>query len=217
MKEKLFERIFEEHKKLFSNCDVEHERFAVCFSGVPASGKTFIAKRIEKRFSGIRFSVDDLRGIVLGFVDEYDLVEEGLEVCRQIFGSSDLEQIQLKQGFSENSFKVEAMVREYMNWFYPNYSFDNGLFIWDGSVDRTHEVIFPVLKKFGFRIFVIRMPFDEELFTQREKVRNGDALFFMKNLKRWKRAYERFDEKVDFVFDGDVEVLLGNLGKKLDS
>jgi len=216
MKKRLFEKILKEHKKILSNLDVKHKRLAICFSGVPASGKTYLAKKIEKRFKGVRFNNDEFRAEVLpGFNNEYELTKEDFDLCKEFFGSSDIEKVEKDFGYNENMLKLDSILIRYMNWMELEYPFSNGLILIDSNLGRKYRKLFSVLKEAGFELFVIRLSFDKELFLRRERVRNKDDSFYLKNIDRWKRDYENYEGRVDFEFDGDIYKLLDRIEKKL--
>lgn len=63
-KKVLFKKIYREHIKQVKNLSVPHGKLIICFSGVPGSGKTYVAKILEERYSGVRIRNDDVREIV---------------------------------------------------------------------------------------------------------------------------------------------------------
>ena len=52
------------HSKKLKNLDNVNKKVIICFWGIPASGKTRLAKIIEKKFKAIRINSDDLRTII---------------------------------------------------------------------------------------------------------------------------------------------------------
>ena len=63
MKE-LFEKINRRYVKQLKNLDKSNKKLLICFSGIPGSGKTYIAKILEERYSGVRIRSDDIREII---------------------------------------------------------------------------------------------------------------------------------------------------------
>lgn len=62
---KFYEQIYKEHKKFLHNLDYKNNtKLIICFSGVPKSGKTMIAKKLEKKYRAIRISNDHIRYVV---------------------------------------------------------------------------------------------------------------------------------------------------------
>ncbi|MEK6842580.1 MAG: AAA family ATPase [Nanoarchaeota archaeon] len=49
---------------MLKNIGVHHKKLLICFSGIPGSGKTHIAKIIEKKYFGVRIRSDDIRNII---------------------------------------------------------------------------------------------------------------------------------------------------------
>ena len=43
---------------------VPNKKLLICFVGIPGSGKTYLAKIIEKKFKGIRINSDNLRKVI---------------------------------------------------------------------------------------------------------------------------------------------------------
>lgn len=215
MDKKLINKILTEHKKIINNNDVGNPKIAICFSGTPASGKTFLAKKIEKEFNGIRLNNDELRIILSNFTNEYNFSRKDLMIWEKVFETSNIEKINKKHGFTENELKIESLLREYMGCLQKKYMFRNGLLIFDSSFDRTYKITFPILEESGFKIFVIRMPFSKKLFITREEERNGDMDFFIKNIDRWKKDYDNFNADIDpdFIFNDNIEELMDAIRK----
>lgn len=64
--EELFEKINEEYLKKLKNRSVAHKKLVICFSGFSGTGKTYIAKILEKRYKAVRIRNDDIREIIIG-------------------------------------------------------------------------------------------------------------------------------------------------------
>lgn len=56
-------KIFEEHLNTLSNLDKSNPKLIIMFSGTPGMGKTFLAKKLENQFQGLRISSDEVRSI----------------------------------------------------------------------------------------------------------------------------------------------------------
>jgi len=55
------------HERMVSrlcNTELEHEPFLVCFSGVPLSGKTTMAKLLQYRYGMVRLRTDTVREVI---------------------------------------------------------------------------------------------------------------------------------------------------------
>ena len=71
MEEEKYREILAEHKKILRNTDVENPtRLAICFAGIPCSGKTTIAKKLEQRYNAVRINSEDLGKVVKRTVGE---------------------------------------------------------------------------------------------------------------------------------------------------
>jgi hypothetical protein len=66
----ILEIIFKEHIKKLKNLKYKKNKLIVCFSAIPGSGKTFIAKKIEKKLKAVRISNDEIRIIIKKFYGE---------------------------------------------------------------------------------------------------------------------------------------------------
>jgi len=62
METDISKKILEELK--LKNVDKENKKLIICFAGIPCSGKTCLAKKIEKRYRGVRISNDAVRKIL---------------------------------------------------------------------------------------------------------------------------------------------------------
>jgi len=57
----IFEKIDKEFIPQLQNTDIENKPFVIAFSGIPGSGKTTIAKRLQERYNAVGIRSDDLR------------------------------------------------------------------------------------------------------------------------------------------------------------
>ncbi len=64
MDNELFRKIRQEQIKQLKNLDKPNKKLLICFSGIAGSGKTYIAKILEKKYSGVRIRSDDVREII---------------------------------------------------------------------------------------------------------------------------------------------------------
>lgn len=60
----LNERVFEKHTQKLSHLHKKNPKLLILFSGTPGMGKTFISKKLEDHFHGIRVSSDEVREIL---------------------------------------------------------------------------------------------------------------------------------------------------------
>jgi len=64
MKKIIFKKLLEEAKKQIKYKSKTNIKLIICFVGIPGSGKTYLARKIEKRYKGIRINNDALRKII---------------------------------------------------------------------------------------------------------------------------------------------------------
>lgn len=64
MEKQIFNKIFKELEKQLKNTSEKNKKLLICFTGVPGSGKTYLAKKLEKRYKGVRINSDDIRKII---------------------------------------------------------------------------------------------------------------------------------------------------------
>ncbi|MAH03871.1 hypothetical protein CMI39_03755 [Candidatus Pacearchaeota archaeon] len=77
IEEKIITKIYKIHLKQLKNLSVPHKKFMICFSGIAGSGKTYIAKILEKKYNGVRIRSDDIRGIIRSLhIDDMDNVTD---------------------------------------------------------------------------------------------------------------------------------------------
>lgn len=65
MRENIIPIINKEYFKKLKNLSINHKKLVVCFSGFSGSGKTHIAKILEKKYKGVRIRNDDIRKIII--------------------------------------------------------------------------------------------------------------------------------------------------------
>jgi len=214
---KIFEKINKRFFPKLKNTNTNNLPFIIAFSGVPGSGKTTISKILEKKYKGVRIDNDELRDIISDFSGNYKLTKKDKEIIIKIFKFSKKIYIKEMYDFSENMIKNEVILYKYQKWFLENYPFKNKLLILDSSIDRKYEMLLKILRKKMFKIFIIKLPFNKEMFLRRERKRNKDTSFFLKNIGRWKRDYDNLNKnvKVNFVFSNNLNELFVELNKYL--
>ncbi|MFH1607899.1 MAG: AAA family ATPase [archaeon] len=187
MEEELMKQIYQKHIRKLKNLNVSYKSLVICFSGIPGSGKTYVAKILEKKYKGVRIRNDDIREIVTKLDKKLDLDE---------------------------------VTYAYDKWFFENYKFKNKLIILDSGIDRKYDDIFPLLKKKGYRIFIIRLKVSEKVYERRIKDKLGKLDGnYINRINDWKRQYKEFGRKVkfDIIIENekyeelDLEVLFGKL------
>lgn len=63
MKQAIFNKIFKELERQLRNTSRQNKKLIICFAGTPCSGKTYLAKRLEKKYKGVRINSDKIRKI----------------------------------------------------------------------------------------------------------------------------------------------------------
>ncbi|MDP2925973.1 MAG: AAA family ATPase [Nanoarchaeota archaeon] len=187
MKKRWFKKIYQVHEKTLIYKDAKNKKLIICFSGVPASGKTTLAKILEKRYMGIRLNKDDIGNIIL----KLNLVNE----------------TDIKEGFSS----------EYIIHLLKNYPLKNKLIILDKSIDRDYKTLFNILKKYSYPIFLIRLKISREKMIKRINKRNNDNLeAWIKKVDKWFFDFIEANKhiKPDFVYNNKDD--LNELFFKLD-
>jgi len=64
MKKQIFKQIYVEHKKQLKNLSKVNGRLIICFVGIPGSGKTYLAEKLEERYGGVKINSDNVRNII---------------------------------------------------------------------------------------------------------------------------------------------------------
>lgn len=72
----ILKKIYEKHLKQLGNFSIPNEKLIICFSGIPGSGKTYIAKVLEKRYNAIRIRSDTIRKIINDLEEDFDNIDE---------------------------------------------------------------------------------------------------------------------------------------------
>lgn len=71
--EKLFRKIYRTHRKKLKYLDNKGEKLLVTFAGVPGSGKTVIAKELEKKLKAVRINSIDVEKVYVSLGNERDI------------------------------------------------------------------------------------------------------------------------------------------------
>ena len=180
-----FNKILEELNKQIINSFEKNKKLMVCFAGIPGSGKTFLAKKIEEEFKGVRISNDNLRKIVEKNIikDEKQRDELVREFVFELLKGWPFknELIILDSGI-ERKYEDTKKIANEKHW---------KMFIIKMVVPK--DVIIERIKKK-----------DKERFEKRPE-----------DIKRWFIEFENFNKKVkaDFVFKCNFD--LDNLFKKI--
>ncbi|PIN79421.1 hypothetical protein COV16_04320 [Candidatus Woesearchaeota archaeon CG10_big_fil_rev_8_21_14_0_10_34_8] len=169
MDNKLYKEIFYIHQNYIKNFNTKNKKIFVCFSGVPGSGKTYISKVLEKKYSAIRINTDILRDILMKLMEDHP-----------DFQNKDR----------------ESLLEYYLHAFFQDYNFLNGFIILDASIDRRYDKLCPLLETNGFIIFVIQVESSLENIKRRLYISKKEkADLFIGNLEVWQRDYEEYGNK----------------------
>jgi adenylate kinase family enzyme len=186
------EKIYEKHIKELKNLRAGEKKLIICFSGIPGSGKTFVAKILEKKYKGVRISSDNIRKII-----------DWLKIVK-------------------NKEDKEKILRQYLINFLKNYKFSNKLIILDSSIDRKYKEIFKVAREKRIKIFIVKITASKKGIILRLKKNKGRLKGFLGNFDRWEKDYNNFNKRVkaDFVLDistlkSDLEQLFVKLNNAL--
>ena len=191
----LFKKIYKEHFKKFKNISVPNKKLLICFSGIPGSGKTYISKILEKKYSGIRIRTDGIRKII------HNLLKKETEKHH------------------ENLDYVDPILKKYLSWLFLNYSFANKLIILDKGIDRGYKEIFAMFKKKKYQMFIIRIKASQKILEKRifEKKNCRDP-HFDSEIKRWTLEWKEFGKKIkpNLIIENENKLNLKPLFIKLD-
>jgi len=75
----IFDKILKETLKKLKYTSEENRWIMICFAGIPCSGKTTLAKRIEKKYKGVRINNDYIRKIIENLTLKNEEREKTLE------------------------------------------------------------------------------------------------------------------------------------------
>jgi len=192
MEKEFFGRIYKKHLTKLKNIEIPHKKLVVCFSAVPGSGKTHIARILEKRYKAVRINNDDIRKIIKV------LVKKNKNLAKE---------------------DRQTLLLEYLLYLIKNFSFANKLIILDSSIDRKYKMLIPVLKKNDFRFFVIRLGVSTNVLKKRISFRAKKApKHFKEKSEDWFKDYEdcRKSLRADIIIKNEGWTDLSNLFSILD-
>lgn len=146
-----------------------HRKCLVLFSGVPASGKTIIAQKIEDSLLGVRISHDDLRELLKHRWP--DISEENSRKVRQAVVQKIFERLQTA---------------------------NNGLVIIDASVDRRYDFYENLAGQYGYHIMLLRLDMPYELVRRRMIERPEESIkpskYYTDHLDEWWNQWKNFGQ-----------------------
>lgn len=191
--ESIIKQVHPLYIKKLKNLHTYNKKLLILFSGVPGSGKTFVAKKIEEEFKAIRINADTIRGI---------------------FRKSILPKYpQIKGNFNE-------IVIDYTFYLMDHIPQNNGLIIIDSSIDRKYKRVFKWAKNNGYKYFIIRLIIPRDTIIERIRLRDKEkAKYYFSHMNKWIEDNYNFNKNVranfDFNNEADLGLLLGSIKKKL--
>ncbi|GEM_PF-1319225 len=192
MKE-ILQEIYRVYLKQLLHLEIPHQKLVICFSGIPGSGKTALAKKIEERYLGVRINNDDLRRVIAEVMEKYRLLRN-----------------------EENN---QKMLHDSLAYFFSAYLGKNKLIILDSSIDRTWKEEKKWFEESGYSFFIIRMDISlEEIHRrlQEREMKMPERNF--ERLKHWKKEYAKAKReiKADFTVKDNSLEEVQKLFEKLD-
>lgn len=175
--------------------DVAHPKAIILFSGPPSSGKSTVAKALEKHFQAVRLCNDDVR-----------------KIAGNLYPDSDLE------WKSELSYRYMGQLRRELADSIPN-----GLWIIDANIDVHHQKLFEFAEQYGFKPVVLSMDIPEE--TRRQWIiKTGDRPWasvekYLETMPLRKQQHEAFLAKytpdLSIKPDYDIEAIFSIIAPKI--
>lgn len=168
--------IYNIHIKKLSNLNEENPKMFLFMSGVPGSGKTYLAKQLEK----------DLKAIRVSNREAYHIIKDDLKIAL------------------DDYHEIIHEYREYLLDKLKNYA--NGLIIIDASIDREYWNLSKWADDNGYKCFVIKMDVTREEAGRRLKINEPNSYKdYMLHMDRWIEDNNNFNSQVkaDFVYKGE--------------
>jgi len=187
--------VHEDYLKRLNYLSLPRSKLVILFSGIPGAGKTYVAKKLEERYHGVRVRTDDIRESVHKLVGNKEAID--------------------------NLDYTTPIVEQYVRWLVKNSPFENKLIILDRGIDRTYKEIFSLAEREGYVTFLIRIQASRETLERRIFDKNNCRdPHFDREIDRWTREWEDFGKQVkpDILIENerDNELNLKPLFKKLD-
>lgn len=192
-KKSLLQKIYKIHSKHLKYLNIPHKKLIIAFSGVPASGKTHIAKIIEEYFQAVRINNDDIRSIIAKFLKKRKTQEDPQTILQ--------------------NYLLFLLKEKFKTW-------KNRLVILDSSIDRKYETIKKAAEQEKFPLFIIALQVHHKTLKKRIKKRGKQAQeHFHKEIKRWAQEYKAFNKKFksDILLKGHENKDLKIIFRKLDA
>ncbi|MFZ3069011.1 MAG: AAA family ATPase [Microgenomates group bacterium] len=172
----ILEQIFNIHVKQIRNLDKKNQKFLVLFSGITGSGKSYIAKKLEEKYEGIRINNDDIRDIIENLVSP------------------------------DNNDNKQKILLSYLAYLLEKLPKSNGFIILDSSIDRKFEFVQDFAIKNNFKLFTIRIDLPREIIIKNILRRTErEAAPYLSDLDRQINDHQAIIPKiaVDFAISED--------------
>ena len=167
----ILKEIYQSHLRQLHHLEVPHQKIVICFSGIPASGKTTLAKKIEERYGVVRINNDAIREIIA--------------------------EIMIRRGMERTEEKNQKILHEYLTYFLEKYTEKNKCLLLDSGIDRSYEQVFACCKGKKYPLFIIRLetPLKEirRRLAEREKEKPEHN---SERLKKWIQEYREGKKKI---------------------
>ncbi len=189
----ILEEIYQKHLSQLKYLDVHHKKLVICFSGIPSSGKTTLAKKIEEKYRGVRITNDEVR-----------------EIIREVMEKHKIER---------NEERNQEILHDYLAYFLRSYEEKNKLIILDSGIERSYKEKFSLLQERGYALFVILLEIPLRIIHERLKEREERKP--EKNFERLKKWMIDFDSakkemKADFTIWENLKKEEERLFQELD-
>ncbi len=189
----ILKEIYQKHLSQLKHLDVPHKKLVICFSGIPSSGKTTLARKIEKRYRGVKITNDEVRKII--------------------------REVMEKRKIKRNEERNQKNLHDYLAYFLRSYDEKNKLIILDSGIDRIWKEEKKWFEEFGYSFFIIRM--DISLKEIHRRLQEREMKMPERNFERleqWKKEYAKAKReiKADFIVKDDLPEEVQKIFEKLD-
>lgn len=188
---KTFDKISNKLIEKLNYTEKNNKQFVIAFLGVPCSGKTYISKKLEQRYKGIRIDSDEIM------------------------------KINSQGNLVNNTRENEKLKNLYVYSFLKNPPVKNRLIILDKSIDREYENFFSVCKENNLEYFLIQIDLPKKEMINRIHERNPSNLEnWLPRVNKWLKEHEECKENINpdikvNDINPDLKKIFNSLDKKL--